>query len=358
MSSEIGVDSSKSWGSAWGRLASREIRLASRPSGMPTPGHFALVTVELPPPAEGQVLVRNLYMSVDPYVRMRGRTTDPASYVPPFKIGEPLDGPAVGEVVESRAEGLRPGDLVMHGYGWRDQVVLDLDQVRRVEPIPGVLPSAYLGALGLTSLTAYVGLLDVAEFKPGDAVFVSGAAGATGSMAGQIARLKGASRVVGSAGSDAKVAYVTRRLGFDAAFNYKHGAIADQLAKTAPHGINVYFDNVGGEHLEAAIGALNMHGRVALCGAVAVYSSNTPTAAPRNLSLAIGKRLTLRGFSVQDHLARMPAMIAEVGGWLREGKIVSEETVVHGLEFAPEAFVGLVRGENTGRMIVRMRSSA
>jgi hypothetical protein len=358
MSSDIGVEPGKSWGTAWGRLASREIRLASRPSGMPTPGDFALVTVELPPPAEGQVLIRNLYMSVDPYVRMRGRTGDPASYVPPFHVGEPLDGPAVGEVVESRAEELRPGDLVLHGYGWRDQVVLDMTRVRRIDPIPGVSPSAYLGALGMTSLTAYVGLLDVAGFQPGDAVFVSGAAGATGSMVGQIARLKGASRVIGSAGSDAKVAYVTSRLGFDAAFNYKYGSIAEQLAKAAPHGIDVYFDNVGGEHLEAAISSLNIHGRVALCGAIAVYSSTRPTVAPRNLSLSIGKRLTLRGFSVQDYLARMPEMIAEVGGWLREGKILSEETVVHGLEFAPEAFVGLVKGENTGRMIVRMRSSA
>ncbi|HEY9523450.1 MAG TPA: NADP-dependent oxidoreductase [Thermopolyspora sp.] len=358
MSSDIGVDPAGSWGTAWGRLASREVRLSSRPSGAPTPGDFALVTIELPPPALGQVLVRNLYMSVDPYVRMRGRTGDPESYVPPFQVGESLDGPAVGEVVESRADGLLPGDLVLHGYGWRDQVVLDAGRVRRVERIDGVSPSAYLGPLGIPALTAYAGLLDVAELQPGDAVFVSGASGATGGMAGQIARLKGASRVIGSAGSDAKVAYLVERLGFDAAFNYRHGAIADQLGEAAPHGIDVYFDNAGGDQLEAAIGALNIHGRVALCGAIAVYSATEPIAGPRNLPLAIGKRLTLRGFSVRDYAHRMPDMIADVGRWLRSGRIVADETIVHGLEFAPEAFVGLVRGENTGRMIVRMRSSA
>jgi NADPH-dependent curcumin reductase CurA len=356
MSPDIRSDPGKSWGTAWGRLATREVRLAARPVGAPTAGDFALVNVELPPPGPGQVLVRNLFMSVDPYVRMRGRTGDPESYVPPFQVGESLDGPAVGEVVESRAEGLAPGDLVLHGYGWRDQAVADAGRVRRVERIDGVSPSAYLGPLGIPALTAYAGLLDVAELRPGDAVFVSGASGATGSMAGQIARLKGASRVVGTAGTDAKVAYLTERLGFDAAFNYRHGDIADQLAKAAPHGIDVYFDNAGGEQLEAAIGALNVHGRVAMCGAIAVFSSTEPPAGPRNLALVIGKRLTLRGFSVRDHADRMPDMIQEVGRWLRTGRIVADETIVHGLEFAPEAFVGLVRGEITGRMIVRLRS--
>jgi NADPH-dependent curcumin reductase CurA len=268
-----------------------------------------------------------------------------------------LDGPAIGEVVDSMDDRFRPGDLVLHGYGWRDQVVLDGHHAHRIDPIPGVPPSAYLGALGLTTLTAYVGLLDVAGFRPGDAVFVSGASGAIGGMVGQIARLKGASRVIGSAGSQAKIDHLTRRLGFHAAFDYTEGSIAERLAAAAPHGIDVYFDNVGGEHLEAAISALNVHGRVALCGAVSLYDSSEPASGPRNLSLAIAKRLTLRGFNVHDHLDRMPYMLAEVGAWLREGRISYQETIVHGLEFAPAAYAGLLRGENTGKIIVRVRPS-
>jgi hypothetical protein len=329
----------------------RQITLASRPAGWPTAENFALVEVETPAPGEGQLVVRNLFMSVDPY--MRGRMNDVKSYVPPFQLGQPLDGGAVGEVVESRADGFAPGDLVLHGLGWRDVAVLDARHARKVAPIDGLSPSAYLGVLGMTSLTAYAGLLDVAEFKPGDAVFVSGAAGAVGSIAGQIAKLKGASRVIGSAGSAEKVAHLLD-LGFDAAFNYKEAPVGKQLKQAAPDGIDVYFDNVGGDHLEAAISSLNQHGRVALCGAIAAYNDTTPPAAPRNLALAIGKRLTLRGFIVNDHSARMPEMIAEIGGWLRDGKLSFQETVVDGLDNAPAAFLGLLRGENTGKMVVRL----
>lgn len=346
------------WGSLGGPLLAQEIHLANRPNGLPEAGDFAVVTVELAPPGPGEILVRNLYMSVDPYTRVRGRTGEPASSAPPFQVGEALDGPAVGEVVESMADGLQPGDLVLHGYGWRDQVVIDARAARRIEPVPGVPPSAYLGALGMTTLSAYVGLLDVAGFRPGDAVFVTGASGGIGSMAGQIARLKGASRVVGSAGSQAKVDHLTRRLGFHAAFDYHDGPVAENLSRAAPRGIDVCFDNVGGEHLEAAISALNLHGRVAMCGAVSVYNSPEQAVAPRNLALVIGKRLTLRGFSVHDYLNRMQDMIDEVGAWLREGRIVYPETVVHGLEFAPAAFAGLMRGETTGKIIVRIRTGS
>ncbi|MBG0814140.1 NADP-dependent oxidoreductase [Planomonospora sp. ID82291] len=330
---------------------SRQINLASRPSGWPTPDDFDLVEADLPAPQEGQVLVRNLFMSVDPY--MRGRMNDAESYVPPFRLGEPLEGGAVGEVVESRAPGLEAGDLVLHGFGWREQVVADAARVRKVDPIEGVSPSAYLGVLGMPALTAYVGLLDIASFTEGDAVFVSGAAGAVGALVGQIARLKGASRVVGSAGSDAKVARL-RELGFDAAFNYRNGPVAEQLREAAPDGIDVYFDNVGADHLEAAIERLRNGGRIAMCGAIAAYNATEPPCAPRNLFLAVGKRLTMRGFIVGDHSSRMRDMIAEVGGWLREGRIVADETVVDGLENAPAAFIGLLRGENTGKMIVRL----
>ncbi|MEU4537091.1 NADP-dependent oxidoreductase [Streptosporangium sp. NPDC023825] len=328
------------------------MRLVSRPSGWPVPENFETVEAELPAPAEGEILVRNLFMSVDPY--MRGRMNEGKSYTPPFQIGEPLDGGALGEVVASRAPGLAPGDTVTHRYGWREYAVLDAKEARKVEEIPGVPLSAYLGALGMTGLTAYVGLLDIARFEDGEAVFVSGAAGAVGSMAGQIARLKGASRVVGSAGSREKVAHLIRDLGFDAAFNYRDGEIHEQLARAAPGGIDVYFDNVGGEHLEAAIDELRTYGRAAMCGSISSYNATGPVPGPRNIGLVVGKRLTLRGFIVSDHPERLPDMIAEVGAWLREGKITFTETVVDGLENAPRAFIDMLRGANTGKMVVRL----
>lgn len=329
----------------------REIHLAARPQGWPTDSNFRLVEVELPAPGPGQVLVRNLYMSVDPY--MRGRMNDVRSYAPPYVLDAVMWGGAIGEVVESNVPSLVPGQIVLHEYGWREHVVANARELRVVDPDAAPSLSAYLGVLGMPGLTAYVGLLDIAAFQPGDAVFVSGAAGAVGSVVGQIARQRGASRVVGSAGSAAKVARLLE-LGFDAAFNYHDGNVADLLAGAAPDGIDVYFDNVGGEHLEAAIGWLNPHGRVALCGAISVYNAASPVPGPTNLGLAVGKRLTLRGFIVRDHGARMPDHIAEVGQWLREGKVVMDETVVSGLENAPQAFIGMLRGENLGKMIVRL----
>ncbi|WP_034270542.1 NADP-dependent oxidoreductase [Haloechinothrix halophila] len=332
--------------------ATREIRLASRPSGWPEPTNFTLTDTELPAPSEGQLLVRNLFMSVDPY--MRPRMNDVKSYVPPFQIDEPLDGGAVGEVVESTVDGFKPGDTVLHGLGWREHALVPAKTARAVEPIPGLPLSLYLGALGMTGLTAYAGLLDVAEFRDGDTVFVSGAAGAVGSMAGQLARLKGAKRVIGSAGSPEKVAYVRDKAGFDAAFNYRDGDISEQLAEAAPNGIDVYFDNVGGDHLEAAITHLNTHGRVALCGAINQYNATEAAPGPRNMWLAIGKRLTLRGFIVGDHSSRFRDMVSEVGPWLRNGDLVADETVVDGLDNAVDAFLGVLRGDNTGKMIVRL----
>ncbi|MDX6684613.1 MAG: hypothetical protein QOF86_741, partial [Baekduia sp.] len=266
---------------------SREIQLAARPHGEPQPSDFRLVEVDVPDPGPGEVLVRNTYISVDPY--MRGRMNDAKSYVPPFRLDRAMDGGAVGEVVASEAEGLAPGDTVLHQLGWREHAVLPADQVRKVDPA-GISPSAYLGVLGMPGLTAYAGLTEVAGLADGDVVFVSGAAGAVGSLVGQIAKLRG-NTVIGSAGSAEKVAHLTDDLGFDAAFNYKDGAVAEQLAKAAPDGIDVYFDNVGGEHLGAAIGALNWHGRVAMCGAISQYNSKEPTPGPRNLSQVVGKRL-------------------------------------------------------------------
>jgi NADPH-dependent curcumin reductase CurA len=332
-------------------VTSREIHLAARPSGEPVPSDFALVEVELPDPEDGQILVRNRLVSVDPY--MRGRMNDVPSYVPPFSLGEPLDGGAVGEVVASRAEGFAEGDLVLHDRGWREYALLDARRVRRIDA-DAAPPSAYLGVLGGTGLTAYVGLLDIAGLREGDVVFVSGAAGAVGSIAGQIAKLRGHT-VIGSAGSAAKVAHLRDDLGFDAAFDYHDGPVSKRLREAAPDGIDVYFDNVGGEHLEAAIFSLRNHGRVALCGAVSAYNATEAPAGPRNLALAIGKRLTLRGFIVFDHNDRRADFEREVGGWLREGRLAAHETIVEGgIEQAPQAFIDLLRGANTGKMLVRL----
>jgi NADPH-dependent curcumin reductase CurA len=329
---------------------SREIQLAARPHGEPQPADFRLVEVDVPDPGPGEVLVRNTYISVDPY--MRGRMNDAKSYVPPFQLDQPMAGGAVGEVVASEAEGLAPGDTVLHQLGWRAHAVLPAAQVRKVDP-DGLSPSAYLGVLGMPGLTAYAGLTEVAALADGDVVFVSGAAGAVGSLAGQIAKLRG-NTVIGSAGSGEKVAHLTDDLGFDAAFNYKDGALAEQLAKAAPDGIDVYFDNVGGDHLEAALGALRMHGRVAMCGAISAYNSTEPVPGPRNLAVAVGKRLTLRGFIVTDHANLLPAFHAEVGPAVRDGRIGFRETVVEGLENAPQAFIDLLRGANTGKMVVKV----
>ncbi|MGN9775669.1 NADP-dependent oxidoreductase [Micromonospora sp. H33] len=328
----------------------REIHLASRPEGWPTEDTFRLVTTDVPTPGPGQLVVRNTYLSVDPY--MRGRMNDVKSYVAPFALDAPLDGGAVGEVVASEADGFAPGDTVLHGLGWREYALLDAKAARKVDPDLAPV-TAYLGVLGMTGLTAYAGLLDVAAMKPGETVFVSGAAGAVGSMVGQIAKLKGAARVVGSAGSPAKVDRL-KALGFDAAFDYHDGPVREQLRAAAPDGIDVYFDNVGGEHLEAAIGAMRLHGRAAICGMIAQYNATEPPAAPRNLALLIGKRLTLRGFLVGDHGHLREQFVREVAGWLRDGKLAYDETVVDGIENAPAAFLGLLRGENLGKMLVRL----
>src|SRR4051794_40280289 len=275
-------------------MLSREIRLAARPAGEPQPSDFELAEVEVAEPAEGEIVVRNAFMSVDPY--MRGRMDDRKSYVPPFVLGAPLSGGAVGEVVASHADGFAEGDVVLHHLGWREYAVLDARYARMLDT--SLAPaSAYLGVLGMPGLTAYVGLLEIAGLRPGDVVFVSGAAGAVGSLAGQIAKLRGHT-VIGSAGSAEKVAYLRDELGFDAAFDYHDGPVWESLRAAAPDGIDLYFDNVGGDHLEAAIGALHNHGRVALCGAISSYNATSPPAAPRNLALAIGKRLTLRGFII------------------------------------------------------------
>ncbi|MGY1451631.1 NADP-dependent oxidoreductase [Streptomyces sp. SS8] len=329
----------------------REWHLTARPRGWPEPDGFALREAPVRAPRAGQILVRNLHLSVDPY--MRGRMDDVKSYVPPFELDRPMDGGAVGVVVASEAEGFAPGEHVLHGLGWREYATLDAKHAAKVSAESAPL-TTYLGVLGMPGLTAYAGLLEVASFREGDAVFVSGAAGAVGSQVGQIARLKGASRVIGSAGSDEKAALLTGEYGFDAAFNYRNGPVARQLKEAAPDGVDVYFDNVGGEHLEAAIGSLRTHGRVAVCGMIAQYNATEPPAAPRNLAMVIGKRLRIQGMLVGDHSDLRPRFVEEVSAWIRSGELKYHETVVHGIENAVDAFLGMLRGRNVGKMVVSL----
>ncbi|MEV8074002.1 NADP-dependent oxidoreductase [Streptomyces pseudogriseolus] len=329
----------------------REWHLLSRPVGRPEPENFALVEAEVRTPGEGQVLVRNEYLSVDPY--MRGRMSAAKSYVAPYELGKAMQGGAVGEVVASNAEGISAGDRVLHFLGWREYAVVDAKSAVKVDP-SAVPLSAYLGVLGMTGLTAYAGLLRTASFKEGDSVFVSGAAGAVGSQVGQIAKLKGASRVIGSAGSDEKVKLLTEEYGFDAAFNYKNGPVSEQLRAAAPDGVDVYFDNVGGVHLEAAIGSLNRDGRIAVCGAISVYNNTEPAPGPKNLARLIQTRGRIEGFLVGDHYDLQPQFVEEVGAWIRSGELKYRETVVEGIENNLEAFLGVLRGDNTGKMIVKL----
>ncbi|WP_009632079.1 NADP-dependent oxidoreductase [Synechocystis sp. PCC 7509] len=330
-------------------IISREIQLVSRPNGIPTADNFALVQTELEPLQEQQVLVRNLYISVDPY--MRGRMNDRKSYVPPFKLGKPLDGGAVGEVIESHAKEFKPGDVVTSNFGWREYFIASPQELhlvnREVQPL-----SVYLGVLGITGMTAWVGL-NLVEVKAGDIIFISGAAGAVGNVAGQLAKLRGC-RVIGSAGSLEKVRMLREECGFDVAFNYKTDPILEQLNLAAPDGIDVYFDNVGGETLEAALSALRVHGRIVACGSISGYNDEKPQPGPTNLFNMIAKRLTMKGLIVSDWLDRQSEFEQEVGGYFQAGKLKNQETVVTGIDRAVDAFIGLFDGKNVGKMVVKL----
>ena len=330
-------------------LMSREIRLASRPKGIPTANNFTLERTKLEPLQDQQVLVRNLFMSVDPY--MRGRMNAGKSYVPPFELGKTLDGGAVGEVVESRAKEFKPGDAVTSNFGWREYFIAspkDLHPVsREIQPL-----SVYLGTLGMTGMTAWVGL-NLVEVKAEDVIFISGAAGAVGNVAGQLAKLREC-LVIGSAGSAEKVKFLRQECGFDIAFNYRVGPVMKQLHLAALDGIDVYFDNVGGEMLEAALAALRVHGRIIACGGISGYNEEKPRPGPSNLFNMITKRLTMKGFIVRDWLDRRVEFEKEVGGYFKAGKVKHEETVVKGIDKAVGAFIGLFQGQNVGKMLVEL----
>ncbi len=336
---------------------SREIRLKSRPSGMPVADNFELASVDLAGPTDGQIRVRNRFMSVDPY--MRGRMYDRPSYVPPFAIGAPLQGHAVGEVVESKADGFAVGDMVSSMLGWREEYVVAPaafaampGMFEKLPPITGISPSAYLGVLGMPGLTAYAGLLEVGQPKAGDTVFVSGGAGAVGSVVAQIAKIKGCT-VVASAGSADKCDWL-RSAGIDHAINYKDGNLLDAVRTAAPKGIDVYFDNVGGEHLEVAMEVANPFARLVECGMISIYNAAEPTPGPRNMAMIVGKRLRVQGFIVSDFGHLRDQFLTDMGGWIAEGRIKWEETVMDGIDKAPDAFVGLFTGGNTGKMVVSL----
>jgi len=333
---------------------SREIRLKSRPAGMPSLANFELAEVDLPAPGPGQVLVRNAYMTVDPY--MRGRMMDRRSYVPPFQIGEALTGGAVGQVVEAGAgAAFKVGDHVMSMAGWREAFVsTGMEMMQKIEPIPGVGIQSYLGTFGMPGLTAYAGLLRIGEFKPEDSVFVSAASGAVGTVVCQIAKAKGSKRVVGSAGSDEKCKFL-RDIGCDEAINYKTcGDLNAAVTKAFPDGIGVYFDNVGGTHLEAAIGNMRQFGRLAECGMIEQYNATEPPPGPRNMIMTVGLSLTIKGFIVSNHYDMLGDFMRDMGAWTKAGQMKWRETIYDGVERAPEAFIGLFKGENFGKMLVRV----
>ena len=327
----------------------RAWHLMRRPNGMPVMDDFALKDTALPGLDEGMVRIRNRWLSVDPY--MRGRMNDVKSYVPPFALDAPMEGGAVGEVVESSDPGFAPGDMVLHMGGWRDEAVSPAAALNKLPAIPGVEPQAFLGNLGLTGGTAYFGLLEAASAREGDIVFVSAAAGAVGSAVVQIAKAKGMT-VIGSAGGPDKCEFV-RSLGADEVIDYKAGPVLKQLAEAAPKGIDVYFDNVGGDHLDAALAIARKDARFAICGMIEGYNDAHPTQL-RYIMRIIAMRIRLQGFIYTDYMAKMGDFYRDMGGWIASGQIKGRDTVVEGLENMPDAFLGLFTGANTGKMLVKL----
>ena len=331
-------------------MKTREVVLKRRPVGLPKVEDFSVREVDLPPPGDGEVHVRNVSLSVDPY--MRGRMVDRRSYTPPFQVAEALTGGAIGRVVASNHADFAVGDHVESHLGWREAFVAGPRGLRKLGALAAPA-SAYLGVLGMPGMTAYVGLLDVAALAEGERVFVSGAAGAVGSAVGQIAKLKGCT-VVGSAGSAAKVRRLVDDFGFDHAFDYHDGHLERQIFAGSPDGIDVYFDNVGGDHLQAALNCMRPGGRIALCGAIAQYNATAPVPGPHNLAIAIGLGLTLKGFIVSSFGHRRADFERDMTAWVTSGRLKYDETVHDGLDHMAEAFIGLFTGANTGKMVVNL----
>ncbi len=329
----------------------QQIILVSRPKGMPTDEHFAIVETPVPQPKEGEVLVQTLYLSVDPY--MRGRMSDRKSYVPPYELNGVVGGGAVGRVLQSKSPSYREGDIVLGNYGWQRYAVVPAAQLQKVNPELAPITTA-LGVLGMPGLTAYFGLLDIGQPKKGETVVVSGAAGAVGMTVGQIAKIKGC-RVVGIAGSDEKTAYLVQELGFDAAINYKTTAdLREALKAACPNGVDIYFDNVGGTISDAVMTLLNFQARIPLCGQIALYNLEKPDVGPRMQTQLLITSSLMKGFIVRDYASRFEEGVSQLAQWVREGRLKYKENIVEGFENTIKAFLGLFTGENLGKQLVKV----
>jgi len=327
----------------------RQILLVSRPEGWVTEANFKLVESAAPEPGDGQFLVRNRWLSLDPY--MRGRMDAKKSYAKYVELGEVMIGGAVGEVIESRHPSFKPGDFVNGAFGWQEYALSDGTGARKVDPSRAPL-SYYLGVLGMPGVTAWMGLLDIAQPKAGETVVVSAASGAVGSVVGQLARIKGC-RAVGIAGGRAKCDYAVGELGFDACVDYKAGRLGESLQAAAPKGVDVHFENVGGEVLDAVLAAMNPFSRITICGLVSQYNATEPYGV-RNLRSILANRIRVQGFIVNDRMELWPRALDELAGWIAEGKIRYRETVARGLVNAPRAFIGMLRGDNLGKQLVAL----
>ena len=327
----------------------RQILLASRPEGWVTEANFKLVESPVPQPADGQFLVHNRWLSLDPY--MRARMDAKKSYAKYVELGEVMVGGTVGEVIESRHSTFKPGDYVNGAFGWQEYALSDGTGARKVDPSRAPL-SYYLGVLGMPGVTAWTGLLDIAQPKSGETVVVSAASGAVGSLVGQLARIKGC-RAVGIAGGHAKCDYAVRELGFDACVDYKAGRLDESLRAAAPKGVDVHFENVGGEVLDAVLASMNPFSRITICGLVSQYNATEPYGV-RNLRSILTNRIRVQGFIVNDRMELWPRALDELAGWIAEGRIRYRETVAHGLANAPRAFIGMLRGDNLGKQLVAL----
>ncbi|MCM3111728.1 NADP-dependent oxidoreductase [Lederbergia lenta] len=332
-------------------MNNKQIILAKRPEGMPDSDTFSFIDKEIPSIDNGEVLIHTLYVSVDPY--MRGRMADVKSYVPPFPVGEVLEGGVIGEINESKSPHFKKGDFVLGSLGWELYSVANEKAVRKIDP--SVAPiTTYLGVLGMTGLTAYFGLLDIGKPQAGETVVVSGAAGAVGSIVGQIAKIQGA-RVVGIAGTDEKVQLLKEKLGFDEVINYKTEKNIEKAIETAcPNGVDVYFDNVGGDISDAVMQHLNNFARIPVCGAISSYNKTEADIGPRVQSKLVKTRSLMKGFLVGDYSNQVTEAAEQLGKWLSEGKLQYEETIIEGFENIPEAFIGLFEGTNKGKLLVKV----
>ena len=334
-----------------GTMKNRSVLLKNRPAGAPVAADFEIVESERGDPARGQVLVRNVYMSVDPY--MRGRMRDARSYAASFELGKVMNGAAVGVVTRSETAQFKDGDIVTSNNGWREYFTAEPSEVKKIEP-DGLPLQSFIGIMGMPGLTAYAGLLEIGMPKEGERVFVSAGSGAVGSAVCQIAKIKGC-RVVASAGSDEKARWLLDEAGVDAAINYKSTTnIGRTVRQNCPDGIDIYFDNVGGDHLQAALSCINLYGRIIACGSISNYNDTRPAPGPTNLPVIIGNRVTIRSFIVSDFAHLSDKRDADYRKWIKEGRLKWKETIFEGLDKAPEAFIGLFTGANFGKMVVKV----